>query len=270
MESAFAGSSFFITLTYNPESLPTHNGKPCFDKKQVQDFLKRVRRQLEPSRLRFFLTCEYGDGKEAIKYLQQYGTEFGRSHYHAIFVCDNKRTLREMRYIVQKCWPFGYSMVSSCSMARIQYATQYALKDEDYLYKDYKPHDPSKPFRLFSLRPGLGAGFGNDEKPIIAFLNDYIYNDGIHFRDRLKVSGRERGIPRYWKERIDPTIAEYLKEKGNQWLEDQQKQMADTQLQNSVRDANGYRICNDYTIDKEILAKRRAIRQIRKSKNKSL
>lgn len=275
MESAFGKSAFFITLTYNDDNLPrTEAGALCFDKKQVQDFLKRVRQKLKPTRLRFFLTCEFGDGKEANQYLQQYGQEYGRSHYHAIFVCDNKRHLREMRDIIQAAWPFGYSSVSSCSMARIQYATQYALKDEDYLYKEYEKGDPCKPFRLFSLKPGLGAGFGSDEKPIIGFLNRYLYNDGLHFRDRLEVAGKSRGIPRYWKDRIDPSIAAELKAKGEQFLQDKQGEMGETRRKGLILAPDGKEIwrngklLQDYTKDNEILKKRRAIRQIRKSRKK--
>lgn len=277
LETALAGSAYFITLTYNEDNLPcTEQGKPCFNKKQVQDFMKRVRKKLEPSRLRFFLTCEYGDGKEAKQYLQQYGTEFGRSHYHAIFICDNKRPLREVRDIVQASWPFGYSSVSSCSMARIQYATQYALKDEDYLYKKYEKGDPSKPFRLFSLKPGLGSGFGKDEKPVIGFLNDYLFNDGLHFRDRLTVDGKSRGIPRYWKDRIDPSIAMALKEKGLEFLQEKQQELAETRLANCILASDGKEIWRDgkllldFTKDNEILRKRRAIRQLRKSRKDSL
>lgn len=270
LESTQAGSSFFITLTYNDDNLPrTEAGALCFDKKQVQDFLKRIRRKLEPTRLRFFLTCEFGDGKEAKQYLEQYGQEYGRSHYHAIFVCDHKRHLREMCDFVQAAWPFGYSSVSPCSMARIQYATQYALKDEDYLYKKYEKGDPCKPFRLFSLKPGLGAGFGNDEKPIIGFLNRYIYNDGVHFRDRIQIAGKPRGIPRYWKDRIDPSLGEELKLRSRQYLEEQQQHMAETKELNSFKDSLG-ETHSDFSIDNRILQKRRAIRQIRKSQNKTV
>lgn len=276
-ETSFAKSAYFITLTYSEDCLPlSKEGRPCFDKKQVQDFMKRVRRRLEPTRLRFFLTCEYGDGKDAQKYLNQYGTEFGRSHYHAIFICDTKRTLREMRDIVSESWSFGYTSVSSCSMARIQYATQYALKDEDYLYKKYEDGDPCKPFRLFSLRPGLGAGFGNDEKPIIGFLNEYVYNDGLHLRDRITVSGKQRAIPRYWKDRLDPSVSEELRARSLQYLAEHQQEMETTYLENVQKMPDGTPIwragrpLEDRTKDKAILARRRAIRQIRKSQSKSL
>lgn len=276
-ETAFAKSAFFITLTYNDESLPlSKEGKPAFDKIQVQDFMKRIRRKLEPCRLRFFLTCEFGDGEDAQKYLKQYGTEFGRSHYHAVFICDHKLKLREMRDYVQAAWPFGHSCVSSCSMARIQYATQYALKDEDYLYKKYEEGDPCKPFRLFSLKPGLGAGFGVDEKPIIEFLNEYLYNDGIHFRDRLTVAGHQRGIPRYWKDRIDPSISEELKEKGKSFLDEHQEEMQRIRSESLILASDGKEIwidgklLQDYSKDNEILRKRRAIRRLRKLQKKSV
>lgn len=277
LETAFAGSAFFVTLTYDEDNLPrTKEGKLCFDKVQVQDFMKRIRRRLEPTRLRFFLTCEFGDGKDASKYLKQYGQEYGRSHYHAIFICDTKRTLREMRDYVQAAWPFGYCSVSTCSMARIQYATQYALKDEDYLYKDYEKGDPSKPFRLFSLKPGLGAGFGVDEKPIIGFLNGYVFNDGLHLRERITIAGKQRGIPRYWKDRLDPSVSEELRLHGQEFLASRQEEMKQTRQAGLILSEDGKEIwrngklLQDYTKDNEILRRRRAIRQLRKSQNKSV
>lgn len=60
--------SAFVTLTYSDENNPV-----TLVPKHLQDFLKRLRKKLEPSKIRFYAVGEYGDQTE-------------RPHYHlAIF-----------------------------------------------------------------------------------------------------------------------------------------------------------------------------------------
>lgn len=285
LETAFSASSYFITLTYDEDNLPRLcSGRLGFDKKQVQDFLKRFRRYIEPIQLRYFLTCEFGDGKEAQEYLQQYGQEYGRSHYHAIFIFNSKLSLRSCRDFLQRAWPFGRVQADTCNIGRIQYATQYALKDEEYFYKEYEKGDASKPFRLFSLRPGLGAGFGNDEKPIIKYLEGYIVNDGLHPRDRIRIDGQLRGVPRYYRTvRIDhdtgerrsklpADVIEFLSGNAQRWLSDNQESMQRSKEEHSIKEIDPLtgdcNYVNDYSWDQQIIAKRKAIRKCRKLRNK--
>ena len=51
-------SSQFITLTYAPENYPK-NGS--VSPREMQLFLKRLRRLVEPVQLRYYLVGEYGD-----------------------------------------------------------------------------------------------------------------------------------------------------------------------------------------------------------------
>ena len=67
-------STFFYTLTYNNDNLPKFAGIACFRKKDLQDFLKRLRFRLDKYnvKLKYLITCEYGELRN-------------RSHYHALF-----------------------------------------------------------------------------------------------------------------------------------------------------------------------------------------
>lgn len=58
----------FITLTYNDEHLPCDGS---VSKREFQLFMKRLRRQIEPVRIKF-----YGCG--------EYGSKLGRPHYHIL------------------------------------------------------------------------------------------------------------------------------------------------------------------------------------------
>lgn len=276
-ETTHSPAHFFVTLTYADEYLPKgFGGKLGFSKSDVQKFLKRLRIDMERSglgRLRYFLTCEYGDSESKEKYLAKYDNVVGRSHYHLILVCEKKVSIFKMRELLQKHWSFGRVQCNSTSMAAIQYCTMYALKDESYLWKDYDKGDPSKPFRLFSRCPGLGAGFDGFFMP---WLNEYVFNDGVELRDRFDVSGRTRGIPRFYKDRLDPSVSEELKSRSMQWLEDNQEELRLTRERNSVTytittyDDEGRVFSkedfreNNYDIDNDIINKRKSIRKLRK------
>ena len=66
LEAIKSSESSFITLTYDDENLP-ENGSLC--PSHVRDWLKRIRKKVEPRKLRYFLVGEYGD-------------ETKRPHYH--------------------------------------------------------------------------------------------------------------------------------------------------------------------------------------------
>lgn len=100
----------FITLTYEDRYLP-ENGD--LDKRAFQLFIKRLRKEIEPSRIRYFGCGEYGE-------------TYGRPHYHAIifglgFNVETKRLL-------VKCWPFGFVKVKAFSKGGAKYVTKYVTK----------------------------------------------------------------------------------------------------------------------------------------------
>lgn len=93
----------FVTLTYDDSSLPMLcSGSrllPTLNPRHLQAWLKRFRKGVEPSRIRFFACGEYGDVTE-------------RPHYHvALFgfpTCSRGRTLRRVgsaRAVWRDCCP---------------------------------------------------------------------------------------------------------------------------------------------------------------------
>lgn len=268
-QSVCRKTGFFVTLTYDDEHIPYNDmGLVAFDKVHIQRFINSLRKRFERmgyGDIRYFLTCEFGDSKDLEYYKQKYLSTSGRSHYHAILLCSQNIPLTVMRDVIHSLWKYGRSDVGRSSIKSIQYATSYALKDEEYLYKVYEKGDPCKPFRLFSRNPGLGS-------PAIPWLESYIYNDGDNLRTRIPVGKAQRGIPRYFRDRLDESIGADLTSLTLQWLADSQDEMADVSFQNKKPvyiDPNDkslgiMRYDNDYSKDNAILAERKAVRRARK------
>ena len=67
--------AFFITLTYNQNSLPYYLGKPCFFSKDIERLIHALRNRVQRKYncdFEYIVTKEYGDTTE-------------RPHYHCVF-----------------------------------------------------------------------------------------------------------------------------------------------------------------------------------------
>lgn len=126
----------FVTLTYSPENLPKNLS---LDPEHTRNFMKRLRRRIEPARVRFFLCGEYGD-------------ETFRPHYHASFF-----GLGQSSYpIINKAWGLGFVSVNEFNSHTAQYVSAYVVKkmtnkDHPMLKGRYPEYVRS------SNRPGIGA-----------------------------------------------------------------------------------------------------------------
>lgn len=85
LEASCHGDNTFVTLTYSDENLPVEKGMATLKPKHLQDFLKRLRAEIAPIKIRFYAVGEYGDNT-------------WRPHYHlALFgfpPCTIGRTRR--------------------------------------------------------------------------------------------------------------------------------------------------------------------------------
>lgn len=162
----------FLTLTYNNDNLPDDG---CVSRREVQLFIKRLRKFLEPKHIRFFACGEYGShGK--------------RPHYHVIVFnwypddCyffqykDGSALFRSPT--LEKIWTKGFSAVGKVTFDTALYCSKYMNKLE---FKNTKILIP--PFVQMSNRPGIGY--------------KSVYRCDIN-TDRIYVNGKYTKIPRYY------------------------------------------------------------------------
>lgn len=142
----------FITLTYDDEHLPEDGSLRPRD---LQLFMKLLRRRLEPQRIRFFAVGEYGDENKRPHYhavlFGMSGCQFGQSRYwkSELRCCDTCR-------LVAGVWGKGRIHVGTLEGDSAQYVCGYVIK------KMTKEDDPRlegrhPEFGRMSRRPGIGV-----------------------------------------------------------------------------------------------------------------
>lgn len=113
----------FITLTYDDEHLPEDRS---LDKSHIQNFFKRLRKELYPKKIRYFMCGEYGGNT-------------WRPHFHAIIFGydfpDKYRiqsTETEHPYFISeqlgKLWPDGFHIIAEANYETAAYVAGYCVK----------------------------------------------------------------------------------------------------------------------------------------------
>ncbi len=128
----------FITLTYNNENLPQYGS---LMKHHFQDFMKRLRRSIEPKKVRFFMCGEYGE-------------QFARPHYHAIIFGHSFsdrihfNTINGQKLYISETlddlWRKGYCSVGNVTFESCAYVARYLMKkiNGDRAEWHYQKPDP--------------------------------------------------------------------------------------------------------------------------------
>lgn len=142
----------FITLTYDDEHLPLDLSlKP----RDLQLFVKRLRRQVEPSTFRFYAVGEYGEENHRPHYHAGLfgfpGCQHGRSRYrlgvaNCCYWCD----------MVRDTWGRGYIDVGNLEPDSAQYLAGYVTKKMTSK-SDPRLNGRHPEYARMSLRPGVGA-----------------------------------------------------------------------------------------------------------------
>lgn len=171
-ECGYSKNSFFITLTYNDEELPTVGRHSTLRKKDWQNFIKRLRQWNKKkgwNNLRY-----YGVG--------EYGTKTNRPHYHSILFNVHPDIFKEL----DKIWPFGHNKIDLINKARLHYVTKYHVNPA----KDDNGREEE--FATMSKNPGIGHGYIEENKQW------HKENKFTHVR----LNGFPQKLPRYLKEKI--------------------------------------------------------------------
>ncbi len=158
-EAACHDENCFLTLTYSDEYLPPWGS---LDSAAVPLFMKRLRKSISPR-------------KVSVMYAGEYGSRFGRPHYHVVLFGHDfsdklpwatRNGLPVWRSgALEKLWPAGQSELGSVTFESVAYVARYITKkvtgagasahyqvcDEDGVVHDREPE-----FMRMSRRPAIG------------------------------------------------------------------------------------------------------------------
>lgn len=155
LEGLCHAENSFVTLTYDDEHLPD---KGVLVPRDLQLFLKSLRKCISPVRVRYFAVGEYGEDNK-------------RPHYHlSLFgVCGdtfiNGKPVAEYGYVrgklcvvggwIHECWSRGFVDVREFNHLTAQYVAGYTVKK----LTDWKNGQvfAVPEFARMSNRPGIGA-----------------------------------------------------------------------------------------------------------------
>lgn len=181
-ECDIATSAYFITLTYNEESLPTDLRVHSEDCQKFLDrfrtYMNQGRKGSERFKIKYFLVSEYG------------GTTH-RPHYHVLlfnYPFDKETLIRHLKKTWKLCDPFEFEMpdvVGDVTPASIMYVTKYCL---DNILCD---SDDEKTFMLCSN--GIGANY------LTPAMSDFLRSS---YRSVGYVNGYLLGLPRYYTDKV--------------------------------------------------------------------
>lgn len=172
----------FVTLTYNDECLPPDGS---VQKRDLQNFLKRLRQEVAPRQLRYYAVGEYGD-------------KSWRPHYHLIVFGLSPTEGKT----VEKCWPSGFIKMGTAESSSMGYVAGYVVKKMTNP-KDKRLEGRKPEFALMSLRPGIGHGI------VQRMVNSYntesgmlMFDKGGWIAERLRVDQKKYHYGRYIKSKI--------------------------------------------------------------------
>lgn len=182
----------FVTLTYSPEHLPYNKTSiyPTLRKSDLQKFFKRLRKDINPFKIKYFACGEYGE-------------ETMRPHYHLILFglgLGDKQTIMDN-------WPYADWQVQAIrdksfglvELKSIEYVAGYInkklsgeLADEEYGHQNKEPG-----FKISSQ--GIGKQFALDNK------------DQLQQDLSINVFGTKHALPRYYIDKCNINISEAKK-----------------------------------------------------------
>lgn len=170
-------TSQFITLTYDTEHVPiSRNGYMCLNKRDVQLFLKRLRKAQTAN-----------DPTNCIKYyaVGEYGGQKWRPHYHLImFNADIT--------LLQQAWGLGSIYYGTVNGASVGYCLKYMTKPAKIPM--HRNDDRIREFSLMSK--GLGESY---------MTNAMLRWHHADLRNRMYLNiedGKKIAMPRYYKIKI--------------------------------------------------------------------
>lgn len=203
-EASLWPSNHFITLTYDNEHLPQHNGLVLED---VPLFVKRLRRAFDETNLRTFGCAEYG-------------TKTLRPHYHLLLFnsplydlklySQNNNNPLYTSNTLSKLWPKGLSTIGEVTFQSASYVARYNSK---YTSSHHRLSHLTSSGEVIELPPP--QSICPSKRPAIGRAWVEKYADQLFRDDFIYSRGYKMPIPRYFNkvlEELDPQKYAELKD----------------------------------------------------------
>lgn len=179
LETHLHAVSAFVTLTYDNEHVPSE-----LIPRDLQLFLKRLRKRMAPEKLRFYGVGEYGDIS-------------GRPHFHVIVFGLGGLVVgrhdRKCSCVVCASWSKGLCHIGEVTPESAGYTVSYTLKRMTK-FDDPRLKGKHPEFARMSLRPG-GIGHG----AVSAILDGITTKGGADYVCKSgDVPGRIRSVGKMW------------------------------------------------------------------------
>lgn len=171
-EHRVSKSAHFVTLTYDQKHIRTDQSL-C--KRDMQLYLKRLRKKDELSRIRYYAVGEYG-------------SRTGRPHYHMLLFNSIEEHIRSA-WVDSKGNSIGLVHVGKVTSASIAYCTKYIVQPMGEILDGRE-----RPFATMSRAYGIGGHYLSDEMVKWHRENDANYTP-------LPDNGKGR-LPRFYKDKI--------------------------------------------------------------------
>jgi len=121
-ESKMHDASSFITLTYDPKYLPSYGS---LIKEHFTLFMKRLRRRIEPIKIKFFMCGEYGEENKRPHY---HALIFGYAFPDRILLQDKGAESLYTSPLLQEEWGYGFVTTGNVTLDSAAYVARYCLK----------------------------------------------------------------------------------------------------------------------------------------------
>ena len=134
------GYVFFDTLTYSNDYIPHFKNHVCFERKHLQDFMKRLRRRIAKNE---------GILERAFRYfyVSEYGHQYKRPHYHVLFFVSSVIDVRKFKRYIRESWIYGLTDLTSVTRPEngivrsnlcCNYVAKYVTKPDSYINDLYE------------------------------------------------------------------------------------------------------------------------------------
>ena len=184
-EAEYYEDKCFLTLTYDPSRYDDSN----LVKKDLQDFLKRLRRYIEPDRIKYFACGEYGE--ESRHHAHFHLILFGLSMYDKrVFSEHHYNPHKDIWYVKCVAWDKGFCSIGPFNEGRASYVARYVIdklngKQAEEWYRGRTPE-----FCLTSR--GIGLTWLKEHAPLLK-------EEGCIRQGRKRVP-----LPRYYQDKLFP------------------------------------------------------------------